>query len=218
MTETGERRQADWYFDFISPFSYFQFRMFDRLPAGLSVTLKPVLFAGLLGHWGQLGPAEIPGKRLHAYRYCHWYAGRHGIPFRMPPTHPFNPLGPLRLAVALDASPDAVGAIFAAIWAEGVDVAAEAGWALLTGRVGMDVAEAQRRVSEPAVKERLRGNTEEAAGRGVFGVPSFVCDGEVFWGVDSTGMFLDYLADPALFRTGEMARITTLPIGQGRKL
>ena len=218
MTETGEVRQADWYFDFISPFSYFQLRMFDQLPVGLSVTLKPVLFAGLLGHWGQKGPAEIPGKRLHTYRHCQWYADRHGIPFRMPPAHPFNPLGPLRLAVALDAAPGPVGAIFSAVWAEGVDVAAEAGWAQLAERVGLSAAEAQQRAGEQAVKDRLRHNTEEAASRGVFGVPTFVCDCEVFWGVDSTGMFLDYLADPALFRAGEMARITTLPIGQARKL
>jgi 2-hydroxychromene-2-carboxylate isomerase len=218
MAAAGEGRRADWYFDFISPFSYFQLQMFDRLPAGLSVTLKPVLFAGLLGHWGQKGPAEIPGKRLHTYRHCQWYADRHGIPFRMPPAHPFNPLGPLRLAAALDATPEAVGAIFAAIWAEGVDVASEAGWARLAERVGLSAAEAQRRAGEQAVKDRLRDNTGEAADRGVFGVPSFVCDGEVFWGVDSTDMFLDYLADPALFDTGEMARIAGLPIGQARKL
>ncbi len=49
-------RQADWYFDFVSPFSYLQLEAFDRFPADLDITLKPVLFAGLLGHWEHKGP------------------------------------------------------------------------------------------------------------------------------------------------------------------
>jgi len=64
----------------------------------------------------------------------------------------------------------------------------------------------------------LRSNTEEAVSKGVFGVPTFAVDGELFWGVDSTDMLLDYLADPSLFTTGDMARISDLPIGQARKL
>jgi len=218
MTRAESAPRADWYFDFISPFAYFQFRILDRLPPDLDVTLKPVLFAGLLDHWGQKGPAEIPGKRVHTYRYCQWYAERHGIPFRAPPAHPFNPLDPLRLAVALDAAPETVGAIFAAIWSEGMDVTSEAGWAELADRVGLSAAAATRRVGEQTVKDRLRANTEEAVDRRVFGVPSFFCDGEVFWGVDSTEMFLDFLANPAMFREGEMVRLSTLPVGQARKL
>lgn len=53
---------ADWYFDFISPFAYLQFVRLGEL-AGARLRLRPVLFAGLLQHWGQLGPAEIPAKR-----------------------------------------------------------------------------------------------------------------------------------------------------------
>lgn len=217
MTRAERVRRADWYFDFISPFAYFQFQSFGRLPADLDVTLKPVLFAGLLDHWGQKGPAEIPGKRVHTYRYCLWYAERHGIAFRAPPAHPFNPLGPLRMALALDAAPEAVGAIFSTIWGDGMDVASEAGWTELAARVGLPADAATQRVGEQTVKDRLRFNTEEAIDRGVFGVPSFVCDGEVFWGVDATDMFLDFLADPAMFRGGEMARISTLPVGKARK-
>ena len=54
--------------------------------------------------------------------------------------------------------------------------------------------------------------------RGVFGVATFAIDGELFWGDDSTGMFLDYLEAPERFRTGEMARIAAVPIGQARKI
>ena len=128
---------ADWYFDFLSPFSYLQLAEFDRLPPDLEVTYRPVLFAGLLGHWEHKGPAEIPAKRVQTYRWCHWYAARRGIPFRMPPAHPFNPLRPLRLAVARGAEPALIRALFDAIWAEGRDPSDDEEWRALTARLGI---------------------------------------------------------------------------------
>ena len=209
-------RGADWYFDFLSPFSYLQLVQFDRLPADVEVTLRPVLFAGLLGHWGHKGPAEIPAKRIHTYRWCHWYAARHGIPFRMPPAHPFNPLRPLRLAVAQGAEPAMVRAIFDAIWAEGRDPSRNDEWQALTERLA--IADADEVIARPEVKEALKRNTEEAAGRGVFGVPTFAIGDELFWGFDATDLVLDYLSDPGLLETGEYARIANLPIAQARKI
>ena len=82
---------ANWYFDFISPFAYLQLGRFDELPGDVNVTLKPVLFAGLLKHWGQLGPAEIPPKRTFVYRFFKWHADQRGLPFVMPPSHPAAP-------------------------------------------------------------------------------------------------------------------------------
>ena len=209
-------RAADWYFDFLSPFSYLQLVQFDRLPPDLEITYRPVLFAGLLGHWEHKGPAEIPAKRVHTYRWCHWYAARHGVPFRMPPAHPFNPLRPLRLAVAQGAEPALIRAVFDAIWAEGRDLSRNDEWQALTERLA--IADADDAIAQPEVKEALRRSTEEAAKRGVFGVPTFAIGGELFWGLDATDLVLDYLNDPASFATGEYARIADLPIAQARKL
>ena len=209
-------RAADWYFDFLSPFSYLQLVQFDRLPPDLEITYRPVLFAGLLGHWEHKGPAEIPAKRVHTYRWCHWYAARHGIPFRMPPAHPFNPLRPLRLAVAQGAEPALIRAVFDAIWAEGRDLSRDDEWQGLTERLA--IADADEAIARPEVKEALKKSTEEAAKRGVFGVPTFAIGGELFWGLDATDLVLDYLNDPASFATGEYARIADLPIAQARRL
>ena len=209
-------RAADWYFDFLSPFSYLQLVQFDRLPPDLEITYRPVLFAGLLGHWEHKGPAEIPAKRVHTYRWCHWYAARHDIPFRMPPAHPFNPLRPLRLAVAQGAEPALIRAVFDAIWAEGRDLSRDDEWQGLTERLA--IADADEAIAQPEVKEALRRGTEEAAKRGVFGVPTFAIGGELFWGLDATDLVLDYLNDPASFATGEYARIADLPIAQARRL
>ena len=202
-------RHADWYFDFISPFAYLQFKHFHQLPGDLTVTLHPVLFAGLLNQWEHKGPAEIPAKRVQTYQYSHWHAHKLGVPFRTPPAHPFNPLGILRLAIALDSTPEAVGTIFDYVWGEGGDVTTESGFANLAKR--LDVSDTAALISAPKVKTRLRENTEQAISAGVYGVPTFSIDGRLFWGFDATPMMLEFLDDPELFTNEEMDRLANLP-------
>ena len=67
---------------------------FADLPDDLEIKPVPVLFAGLLGHWGQLGPAEIPAKKLHTFHYSRWLADKRGLKLAGPARHPFNPLAP----------------------------------------------------------------------------------------------------------------------------
>lgn len=208
-------RPADWYFDFISPFAYLAFKHFHRLPKDLDVTLTPVLFAGLLGHWEHKGPAEIPAKRVQTYRYCHWLAGHLGVPYRTPPAHPFNPLGALRLAIALDATRPVVATIFDYIWGEGGDVQSPAGLESLAARLGIDDVAAL--IAADTVKARLRSNTENAIARGVYGVPTFAVGDELFWGFDAVDFFLDYLDRPALLAEPEMQRLSTLPSAAVRR-
>ncbi|MDQ1347273.1 MAG: hypothetical protein QG573_642, partial [Acidobacteriota bacterium] len=105
-------KTADWYFDFISPFAYLQSERLARFDGKLDIRPVPLLFAGLLKHWGQKGPAEMATKRRFTYRQVQWLADRNGIPFRFPPQHPFNPVRALRAAVALDSSIDAIHTIF----------------------------------------------------------------------------------------------------------
>lgn len=112
-------RNAIWYFDFVSPFACICLHRLQELPPDLALEYRPVLFAGLLNHWGQKGPAELPSKRRYTYRWSHWWARSLGIPFRYPAAHPFNPLQHLRLAIACGAKPDAVRKIFDSIWTTG---------------------------------------------------------------------------------------------------
>jgi hypothetical protein len=63
----------------------------------------------------------------------------------------------------------------------------------------------------------LRQNTEQAAARGVFGVPSFVVDGEVFWGADALDFVKAFLKNPSLLRSDEMRRVDGLPVGAQRR-
>lgn len=210
-------RTVDWYFDFISPFAYLQLEQFEQLPAGLDIAPRPVVLGALLAHWENRGPAEIPGKRRFTYRYVQFRAEQLGIPFRMPPAHPFNPLRPLRLAVALGGGLDPVREIFRHLWRDGLDTTGEAGWGALCERLGLTVQEAEARLEAPEVKAELRRNTETAIARQVFGVPTFALGDELFWGEDATALFRHCLASPDWLQSAEVRRISDLPVGIERR-
>jgi 2-hydroxychromene-2-carboxylate isomerase len=205
--------QLVWYFDFISPYSYLQFEAYPELVQ--MAELRPVLFAGLLNHWGTKGPAELPAKRLQTYRFTYWLAGQHGITMSYPPAHPFNSIHVLRLAIALDNDYDAIKTIFEFIWKEGRSVAGE--WPALVQRLGLDVAAADAMIAAQRVKDALAANGRQGIDRGVYGVPTFDTGKELFWGLDATDMLLDYLEDPGVFDDPEMQRIANLPVGAARK-
>ena len=199
----------NWYFDFISPFAYFQFKRLSALEAYGTVVLKPVLFAGLLKHWEHKGPAEIPLKRRFTYRYALWYAREHGIKFKLPPAHPFPPLAPLRLAHAAGCTREAIGAIFDHIWGEGRTPSDAPSFEALCHKVGVqDPAVA---LGADTVKSAVRIATDEAIACGAFGVPTLHVDGELYWGVDATDMALAHLAAGSAFNDEEMQRASDLP-------
>ncbi len=210
----AERVRASWVFDVISPFAYLAFGQLARLPSSVELEFVPVLFAGMLGHFGQLGPAEIPSKRRATYRFVLWRARRMGVPLRMPPAHPFNPLAALRLIIAAGSDARAVGTVLDAVFRHGRDVADRTVIAELAAKLG--VADPEAALSNPQVKERLRANTNWAIGRGVFGVPTLVIGEEFFWGHDAMDMALDYVADPEAFNTPDMRALEALPIAVAR--
>lgn len=201
-----------WYFDLVSPFAWLALPEVEALPA--PVAYRPVLFGALLKHWGQLGPAEIASKRIAIYRLCVWLAEQRGIPFRMPPVHPFNCLQAMRLLTATGPRRDTVRAAMETIWAEGRDVSAPEGFGALAVRLG--VADPDSLIENARAKDALRAATDEAIARGVFGVPTLEIYGELFWGLDAMPLARAVLANPDLLRTGEMQRVGTLGQQQRR--
>lgn len=205
---------AEWFFDFVSPFAYLQLEQFDKLPPDLAVTPRPVVLGALLAHAGQKAPAEIAAKRVFTYRHVLFRAQTLGIPLRMPPAHPFNPIKALRLAIAMGGSFEVVRRIFRHIWRDGNDVASPEGFAALGETMGYGGGAAG--VEAQAVKDELRRNTDRAIELGLFGVPTFVLDGEIFWGEDATGLFLHCLESADWLQDAEVRRVSQLPVGVRR--
>lgn len=206
---------ANWYFDFISPFSYLQLGKLQALRERLTITPVPILFGAVLNHHGQLGPAEIRGKREFTYRLVHWQAERDGVVLHFPPAHPFNPIAALRLGIAAGATWPAITAIFEHIWQHGR--AGDNALALADVARSLGIDDVAAAIAREDVKATLRTNTDAALAAGVFGVPTLQIGSELFWGNDATPMLQDWLDDPQRFAGAEYRRISTLPAAVERK-
>jgi 2-hydroxychromene-2-carboxylate isomerase len=193
---SGGAREITFYFDFLSPYAYIAWTQVHalaaRAPQPRGVTVVPVLLGAILDAMGQKGPAEIPAKRLYAFKDAYRKARALGLPpLVLPPTHPFNPLVALRVASLARWGGDetsrrrAVDELFAAAWRDGVGIETKEDVAAVLARAGFDGASLVEESQTPDAKERLRAQTAAAIAVGVFGVPTLLVDGEIFWGVDS---------------------------------
>jgi 2-hydroxychromene-2-carboxylate isomerase len=176
------------YFDPISPYSWLAARQRDRIEAaGAQLDFRPVLLAALLSAHGTKGPAEIPSKRVYTLRDVLRLAAQRGLPVKCPPTHPFNPLRALRMCIALDEARERQRfglALLDAAWQHGLELGDPEVLVAVADRSGFDGRQLAARADEAAVKQALVTATNDAVAAGVFGVPTFVVDGELFWGED----------------------------------
>lgn len=196
-------KHITFYLDFISPYAYLAFAQLPEVLVGISycVDYKPVLFAALLKHHGQLGPAEIAPKRDWTYRQVLWMADKLGVPLRMPASHPFNPLQLLRLALACGQQPGDTNRyvceqIFKHVWTSGADANDVALFESLAAQL-----KPHHDVQGSDVKNTLKYSTNAALDKRVFGVPAFEVDDKIFWGLDALPMLRDYLMGAPWFAT-----------------
>lgn len=214
-------KHITFYFDVISPYAYLAFEHLPEALQGLSysVSYRPVLFAAMLKHHGQLGPAEIAPKRDWTYRQALWHAHSKGIAMKMPASHPFNPLPLLRLASACGTPADpasinryACETILRHVWQGGAEAADEERLGALTAQLAP-----QQQLSADEAKTQLKKNTDEAIALNVFGVPAMQVDGKIFWGFDALPMLREYLLGNAWFEGEGWNSVSQLPVGITRK-
>lgn len=194
-------KRITFWFDVISPYAYLAFERLPQALGGLigAVSYRPVLFAGLLGHWGQKGPAEIEPKRAWTFRHVAWLAHCQGVTLQTPAQHPFNPLALLRLALACAPAGETPSRrvceeIFRHVWQGGGDPNDALRLADLTQRLAplFDPRSVE-------IKQALKASTDLAISKGIFGVPTFEIDDRAFWGVDSFEMVAAYLRNDPWF-------------------
>ena len=215
-----------WYFDFISPFAYLQSTRLTDFATHNQIAFKPVLFAGLLNHWGQLGPAEMKSKRQWTFEHCVWQAHRDGIPLNLPPEHPFNPLPLLRLCIAAGISDSEISTpekieivqrLFRYVWVEQQLPGNEEAFAGLCNEFNLQPAD----INSAHVKEALLANGESAISEAVFGVPTVITGKKLYWGYDATDMVLASLnqdQSDSNFPADKISKVANLPEGLQRKV
>lgn len=206
-------------FDPISPYAYLAFERLPQVLEGLSYSVRyePILFAGLLQHWGQKGPAEIVPKRDWTYRQVLWLGHKLQLPLHMPAAHPFNPLALLRLLLATapaGGTPNrwASELVLHHVWRGGADANDAERLAALTQRLAP-----QRDVASAEVKDELKAATAAAAARGLFGVPTVEVDDKLFWGLDGLELLSAYLRGEPWFDGPEWGSVSALPAAVQRK-
>lgn len=188
----------DFWYDFASPYCYLTAMRIDAAAegAGVRVAWRPLLLGPILGRrwpgapaFQQAPPAMARYRRTDVERHCRAY----GLALRWPTTYPRGSL--IAARVALVAGDEGWGeafakAVFSASFAADADIAAEGVVAGIVASLGRPAEETIGRASAPENKRRLSEQVEAAVEAGVFGVPSFVAGGELFWGNDRLEMAL----------------------------
>lgn len=183
-------KDLNFYFDFLSPFSYFAWiNLTEEAAFSMSqVHFKPVALGPLLNHWGIKGPGEVTPKREFLLKQCLRYAAENNLKFTTPKTHPFNSLYALRLAlkgVAGEHQKSVIETLWKAGWQQRIDMGGPDELLKVLRANNLPADELYEKSFSREAKVELKANIQEALNAGAFGVPSIVCDGELFWGHDS---------------------------------
>jgi 2-hydroxychromene-2-carboxylate isomerase len=189
---------VDYFFATMSPWAYLGHQRFQDLlqRSGAQVRVRPVDLGEVFPASGGLPLAKRPAQR-QAYRlqelrrFSAWLQ----LPLNPQPRFfPVNGNEAARLVIAVDMQDESAaamrlsGAILAAVWAQERDIADAATLAALLSEQGLPAQRLQD-AAAPAVQARFEADTQQAIAIGVFGAPSYVVDGEIFWGQDR----LDFL-------------------------
>ena len=202
-------KNVDFWFDYISHNAYLAWHGLKPIAQehALSIVPQPVVFAGLLNHYGGKGPAELPAKSLWMLKNVMRKAHQLKLPLRPPASHPFNPLLSLRATLAIDDSPTRtrfIDNMFHAIWAEGRAPTADETIIDCATQAGCDGAHILTLANDPDIKDALHNQTREAIRRNVFGVPSVLIGDELFWGYDDLDFMRQHLEGCDPLDSGEL--------------
>lgn len=163
---------------------------------GVNLVCIPVLFAKLLESSGTLGPAEIPQKRAWLWKDIIRISNKQGVELKGPPFHPFNPLLALRVTTAVkdeSTKQKVIKGLLDACWKDSRDISDQNVVIDVLNACQLDPFEILNESKTDRVKNLLRENTDHSISQGVFGVPSFQVDQEIYWGQDRLSFVQDHL-------------------------
>jgi 2-hydroxychromene-2-carboxylate isomerase len=196
-------KQVEFHFDFGSPYSYLAYKALPAIAAAhaADIVWRPMLLGGVFKATGNHSPAETPAKGKWLQHDLQRWAQRYSVAFNHNPYFPVNTLTLMRGAVGMQTQGPIfhkyMDAIFHAMWGEPRNLDEPDTLAAVLRHAGIDADSFHTLINDPAVKERLKKNTEEAVARGVFGAPTFFVGEEMFWGQDRLEFVAEALARKA---------------------
>lgn len=192
-------KKIDFYFDFLSPYSYVAWTWVRR--QSYDFNYIPVSVPSIISHFETKGPAQIGPKRNYLFKDLLRYTELHHIPFTTPLKLPFNSLYALRLALPEVAGADQfeiIDTIFRGGWEEGQDIGSDDVLKEILSKKGFAVLKLFLKMEAKEARAQLKQNISKALENNLFGVPTFLVDEEIFWGNDSIKYLEMYLngSDP----------------------
>ena len=184
-------KTIEFFFDFGSPTSYLAYTQLPRMAADAAATLvwRPMLLGGVFKATGNASPVSIPAKGKWMLSDMKLWARHYGVPLKFNPHFPINTLTLMRGAVGFQMRQPQeferyVDVVYRALWESQLNLGDPAVLAVTLHEAGFDGEAFMALVSDPEVKAKLVGNTEEAVTRGVFGAPTCFVGEQMFFGQD----------------------------------
>ena len=202
QTQRMSAAPIDFYFDFSSPYSYIASEWIEALAArhGRTVNWMAILLGATFQAAELKSPVSHPIKREYSLRDFERSARFAGVPLKLPEKFPIATQNAARLFWWLRAKRDTTASHWArhclrAYFARGVDLSDTEALKGLAVEFGLDAREAESVWSDTPWKLRLKAANDAAIAAGIFGAPSFVIDGEPFWGNDRRAQIERWLAN-----------------------
>ena len=182
-------KTVDFYYDYGSPATYLAWTQIYKLAEkhGATVVRKPALLGGIFKETGNSAPANVAAKGRWLFQDLMRYAKRYGVPFQMNSNFPVNTIYLMRGALFarhegfIEAYDKAV---FEAIWVNDQNMGDPEVVTKVLTEAGLDAAAIGASMQSPPIKKELFAVTAEAVENGLFGMPAFIVDGEMYWGQD----------------------------------
>ena len=181
-------KTIDFYFDFISPYSYIAYKKIKSMQDknGINFNYKPILLGGLHKLGNITAPAFNERKMKNMKNDCEIIAKKNDISFKWNEKFPINTLYLMRGFISIDANKKSeyFDICFDAYWKNNVDISVEANVNKILDNSRVDKKKFFEDISNQKVKDELKNLTDQAFQLDVFGAPTFIVNNKLFWGQD----------------------------------
>ena len=186
-------KKIDFYFDFISPYTYLAYKKIQSLPKDIKINYKPILLGGLHNLEGITAPAFIKPKLKHMISDCDLIANKNKSNFIWNSRFPINSLNIMRGYLYINAEKKDLylDIMFDAYWKDNLDISNEGIFKTLLEKCKIEAISFFNGIKDTKIKDELKSVTQKAHDKGVFGAPTFIVNDKIFWGQDRLDFVLD---------------------------
>ena len=186
-------KKIDFYFDFISPYTYLAHKKVQSLPKNINVNYKPILLGGLHKLEGITAPAFIKPKLKHMMNDCVLIAKKSKFDFMWNSKFPLNTINLMRgyLYINSDIRDIYINIMFDAYWKDNLDISNEEILVSLLEKCNIEKNRFFEGIKDQKIKDELKNETKEAHDKEIFGAPTFIVNEKIFWGQDRLEYALD---------------------------